>query len=77
MGWPYFGLVNIATDGHQTTIIASTLYKPPQGKVFEAWLVDGNYGVSGYPLSVGQFDEKGILKYKANIVNPFTYTILE
>ena len=29
---------------------------------------------SGYPLSVGQFDEKGILTYKANIVNPFTYT---
>jgi hypothetical protein len=77
-GWggQYFGMVNIASDGNQTTIIASTPYKPPQGKVFEAWLVDGNYGASGYPLSVGQFDAKGILTYKANIVNPFTYTDL-
>ena len=37
LGWggQYFGLVNIASDGNQTTIIASTPYKPPQGKVFE------------------------------------------
>ena len=42
----------------------------------KTWLVDGNYGASGYPLSVGQFDAKGILTYKANIVNPFTYTDL-
>jgi len=78
LGWggQTIGLVDIATDGHQTSITASTPYKPPEGKIFEGWLVDGNYGASGYPLSVGQFDEKGILRYNANITNPFTYTDL-
>ena len=78
LGWggKTIGLADISSDGHQTTITASTAYIPPQGKTFEAWLVDGNYGASGYPLSLGQFDEKGILRYKANLVNAYTYTDL-
>ena len=78
VGWggKTIGLANIISDGHQTTINLSTPYIPPQGKTFEAWLVDGNYGASGYPLSLGQFDEKGILRYKANLVNTYTYTDL-
>lgn len=78
LGWggKTVGLADIVSDGHQTTITASTPYIPPQGKTFEAWLVDGNYGASGYPLSLGQFDEKGILRYKANLVNAYTYTDL-
>ena len=64
LGWggKTVGLADIVSDGHQTTITASTPYVAPQGKTFEAWLVDGNYGASGYPLSLGQFDEKGILR---------------
>jgi hypothetical protein len=78
VGWggKTIGLANIISDGHQTTINLSTPYIPPQGKTFEAWLVDGNYGASGYTLSLGQFDEKGILRYRANLVNAYTYTDL-
>jgi anti-sigma-K factor RskA len=78
LGWggQTVGLANIISDGHQTAINLSTPFIPPQGKTFEAWLVDGNYGASGYPLSLGQFDEKGILRYKANLVNTYTYTDL-
>jgi hypothetical protein len=78
VGWggKTVGLANIISDGHQTTINLSTPYIPPQGKTFEAWLVDGNYGASGYTLSLGQFDQKGILRYQANLVNAYTYTDL-
>jgi hypothetical protein len=46
LGWggKTVGLADIASYGHQTTISAPTPYIPPQGKTFEAWLVDGNYG---------------------------------
>jgi hypothetical protein len=47
---------------------------PNQDKVFEAWLVDGNYAASGYPLSLGQFIKDGSLSYSENLVNAYTYT---
>ena len=47
---------------------------PHQDKVFEAWLVDGNYAASGYPLSLGQFIKDGTLSYNENLVNAYTYT---
>jgi hypothetical protein len=47
---------------------------PHQDKVFEAWLVDGNYAASGYPLSLGQFIKDGSLSFNENLVNAYTYT---
>lgn len=35
----------------------------PSGKVFEVWMVDGNYRGSRYPLSLGQISPTGTLKY--------------
>jgi cellulase/cellobiase CelA1 len=42
--------------------------------VFEAWLTDGNYAASGYPLSLGQFIRDGTLSYNENLVNSYTFT---
>lgn len=73
-GGQIFGLVDVSTDGHQTEITMSTNFLPPSGKVFEAWIVDGNYAASGYPLSLGQFAPGGKLKFDENMVNAYTYT---
>src|SRR5215211_3395231 len=48
-----FGLVDITSDGHKLDVKGVVNYDPPEGKVFEVWLYDGNYGASSYPLSVG------------------------
>ena len=50
-GGQVFGAVNVASNGHSIKISAVTDLVPHQDKVFEAWLVDGNYAASGYPLS--------------------------
>ena len=71
-----FGFVNIKSDGHATEIKGLSNYLPPSGKVFEAWLLDGGSGSSGYPLSLGQFTNNLTLSYDANLVNPYTYTDL-
>ena len=41
-GGQIFGLADVSTDGHKTDINIATDYLPPSGKVYEAWLVDGN-----------------------------------
>jgi hypothetical protein len=73
-GGQIFGLVDVTSDGHKTQLNLATDYLPPSGKTYEAWLVDGNYAASGYPLSLGQFDVSGNLKFTENMVNAFTYT---
>jgi hypothetical protein len=73
-GGQIFGLVDVTSDGHKTQLNLATDYLPPSGKTYEAWLVDGNYYASGYPLSLGQFDVSGNLKFTEDMVNAFTYT---
>ena len=73
-GGQVFGVVNVASNGHSLKISSVTDLVPLQDKVFEAWLVDGNYAASGYPLSLGQFIKDGTLSYNENLVNAYTYT---
>src|SRR5215203_1413650 len=54
-GGQVFGVVNVASNGHTMRVSAVTDLVPKQDMVFEAWVVDGNYRASGYPLSLGQF----------------------
>lgn len=71
-----FGFVDIKSDGHSVDIKGLSNYLPPSGSVFEAWLLDGGSGSSGYPLSLGKFTDNLTLSYDANLVNPYTYTDL-
>jgi hypothetical protein len=48
----------------------------PSGKVFEVWMVNGNYRASGYPLSLDQISPTGTLKYIESLVHSPTYTDL-
>ena len=73
-GGQVFGLVTVDTNGHSTKISAATDLVPKSDMVFEAWLVDGNYAASGYPLSLGQFIKDGTLSYNENLVNSYTFT---
>ena len=73
-GGQIFGLADVTTDGHNTQINVATDFLPPAGKTYEVWLVDGNYYASGYPLSLGQLDSSGNLKFSENMVNSLTYT---
>lgn len=76
-GGQLFGLVDISTNGRTTEVNIATDFLPPPGKVFEAWLVDGGGGASGYPLSLGQlYTSSGTLKYNEHLVNAYTYTDL-
>jgi len=52
-GGQIFGLVDVSTDNHKTKVNIASDFLPPSGKVFEVWMVDGNYAASGYPLSLG------------------------
>jgi hypothetical protein len=69
-----FGVVNVASNGHTIRVSAVTDLVPNPDMVFEAWLVDGNYRASGYPLSLGQFIKDGSLAFDENMVNSYTYT---
>jgi hypothetical protein len=69
-----FGVVNVASNGHTMRVSAVTDLVPNPDMVFEAWLVDGNYRASGYPLSLGQFIRDGSLAFDENMVNSHTYT---
>jgi hypothetical protein len=69
-----FGVVNVASNGHTTRVDVVTDLVPNPDMVFEAWLVDGNYAASGYPLSIGQFIKDGTLQFDENLVNSNTYT---
>jgi hypothetical protein len=73
-GGMVFGIVNVASNGHSLKVSAVTDLVPYEDRVFEAWLVDGNYAASGYPLSLGQFVRDGSLSYNENLVNAYTFT---
>ena len=73
-GGQIFGLVDVSTNDHLTKINVASDFLPPAGKVFEVWMVDGNYAASGYPLSLGQISPTGTLKYNENLVYAPTYT---
>lgn len=69
-----FGFADIQSDGHSLSIKGLANYLPPQGQVFEVWLLDAGYGTSGYPLSIGQIKDDLSFSYDAYLVNPYTYT---
>ena len=69
-----FGFADIVSDGHSLSIKGLANYLPPQGQVFEVWLLDAGYATSGYPLSIGQIKKDLSFSYDANLVNPYTYT---
>ncbi len=71
-----FGVADISTNGRTTEVAIATDFLPPPGKVFEAWLVDGGGGASGYPLSLGQLFSSGTLKFDEHLVNAYTYSDL-
>ncbi len=75
-GGQIFGLADVSTNDHLTKINIASDFLPPAGKVFEVWMVDGNYAASGYPLSLGQISPTGTLKYSENLVYAPTYTDL-
>jgi hypothetical protein len=75
-GGQIFGLADVLTDDHLTKISITSGFIPPSGKVFEVWMVDGNYRASGYPLSLGQISSTGTLKYIESLVYSPTYTDL-
>jgi anti-sigma-K factor RskA len=75
-GGQIFGLVDVSTNDHQTRINIASDFLPPAGKVFEVWMVDGNYAASGYPLSLGQLSATGTMRYNENFVFAPTYTDL-
>src|SRR5215208_5256782 len=67
-GGQLFGVTDISTNGHAIELNIATDFLPPPGKVFEAWLVDGGGGASGYPLSLGQLFASGTLKFNGHMV---------
>jgi hypothetical protein len=69
-----FGFVDVQSDGHSLSLKGLANYLPPQGQVFEVWLLDAGYGTSGYPLSVGQIKDDLTFSYDAYLVNPYTFT---
>jgi hypothetical protein len=71
-----FGFVDVKSDGHSLDIKGLANYLPPQGQVFEVWLVDAGYRTSGYPLSIGQIKDDLTFSYDAYLVSPYTYTDL-
>ena len=75
-GGQIFGLVDVSTNDHRTKVNVASDFLPPSGKVFEVWMVDGNYRASGYPLSLGQISPDGTLTYNENLVYSPTYTDL-
>jgi len=75
-GGQIFGLVDVSTNDHRTKVNVASDFLPPSGKVFEVWMVDGNYRASGYPLSLGQISRDGTLTYNENLVYSPTYTDL-
>src|SRR5215210_8623585 len=71
-----FGFANIKSDGHSLSIKGTSNYIPPEGKIFEVWLLDGGSAGSGYALNIGQIKEDLTFSYDAYLVDPFTYTDL-
>jgi len=75
-GGQIFGLADVSTNDHLTKISLTSGFIAPSGKVFEVWMVDGNYRASGYSLSLGQISPTGTLKYIESLVYSPTYTDL-
>jgi hypothetical protein len=71
-----FGFANIQSDGHSLSIKGTANYIPPEGTVFEVWLLDGGSVGSEYALNIGQIKRDLTFSYDAYLVNPFTYTDL-
>ena len=63
-------------DYNKSTItgIAKMNEPPAKDKVYEGWFEDKG-DASGYYLSVGKFDENGVLAINQTMVNPYTYTV--
>jgi hypothetical protein len=73
-GGTVFGLANVCTNGYTINVDLSTNYKPKEGWVFNAWLVDDSYGGSGYPLVLGKVLEQGTLSFDEIQTNARTWT---
>ena len=71
-----FGFTNIKSDRHSLSIKGTANYIPPEGKVFEVWLLDGGSVGSGFAQNIGQITENLTFSYDAYLVSPFTYTDL-
>ena len=71
-GGEKMGTLTVTPKEHTVHIVANMTSPPPQGKVFEGWLVDS--GGSDYKLSLGEFATNGTLQYTETLVNPYTYT---
>ena len=71
-GGEKIGTLTVTPKEHTVHIVANMTSPPPQGKVFEGWLVDS--GGSEYKLSLGEFAKNGTLQYTETLVNPYTYT---
>ena len=66
----------ISAKQNSKWLLAAVLHQVlslPSGKVFEVWMVDGNYRASGYPLSSRQISRTGTLKYIESLVYSPTY----
>lgn len=68
-----FGFADIKSDGHSLNIYGMVNYLPPEGQVFEVWMVDGQ---SGFVDNIGQVKPDLTFAYDAYLVSPYTYTEL-
>ena len=71
-GGDVVGRYEIEVRNHRVEIEAVVFSAPPQGHVFEGWLVDME---TGYKLSLGQL-RRSSLEFEQRMVNPWTYGVL-
>ena len=63
----------IRINENDVRILAEISDPPSSGMVYEGWLVDPD---SDYKLSTGQFNERNMLFFAQEIVNPWIYNVL-
>lgn len=73
-GGTVFGVANVCTNGYTINVDLASNYKPKDGWVFNAWLVDDSYGGSGYPLVMGKMLNTGTLSFEQIQTNARTWT---
>jgi hypothetical protein len=73
-GGVIFGVSNICTNGYTVNVDLATNYKPKEGWVFNAWLVDDSYGGSGYALGMGKILDSGTLSFNEIQTNARTWS---
>jgi hypothetical protein len=73
-GGTIFGVANVCTNGYTINVDLATNYKPKEGWVFNAWLVDDSNGGSGYPLVMGKILNAGTLSFDQVQTNARTWT---